>query len=321
MENNTVNEFDFSVEGTQTQTQKAKIAENIKETQTQKEQTVEENVKTTYKPSSSTNAQPQIPGDSAPFIVLCGPPSSGKSMVLKSLAGYLYSSQTSYTISANTTLLNTTKYQNDCDYFNEIIGKPDIRMSNTVDYLLADINDKQGNVVAHFLEAPGEDFFSLTNSDQEPKIQFKSYLDKIAQITPDKQRKVVYIILLDLDSPTSLRKDPALRKKYEQKMINLYNRYVLHHPAKVILLYNKADIPQGGLWANPMGCSNPTAILNDAKLNYPQLFFTKKVLWWDIENYSFVPYCTGSYPDGGEDFTASGPAYPSSLWKEIIKLW
>ena len=242
-------------------------------------------------------------------------------MVLKSLASYLYSSEQGYTISANPTLLNTTKYQEDCEYFNSIIGDPDTRMPNTVDYLMADINDKNGNVVAHFLEAPGEDFFSLTNSAQEPNIQFKSYLDKIAQITPSKQRQVIYIILLDLDSTTSFRKNQALRKKYEQKMMNLYNRYVLHHPSKIILLYNKVDIPQNGKWANSNGCSNPKAVFNDAKLNYPKLFFTKKFLFWNLDNYSFLPFCTGSYPEGGNGYTASGPIYPSNLWKEIIKLW
>ncbi|GAB6865779.1 MULTISPECIES: ATP-binding protein [Bacteroidaceae] len=271
--------------------------------------------------STSPNVQPQIPSDSAPFVVLCGPPASGKSMVLKSLASYLYKSGLGYTISANTTLLNTEKYQVDCRDFEEIIAKTDEKMPNTVDYLLADIIDGRGNVVAHFLEAPGEDFFNLTKSLQEPNIPFKNYLDKIAQITPNKQRKVVYIILLDLDSTPSFRNNPALRMKYEQKMINLYNRYVLHHPSKVILLYNKVDLPQNGLWANTSGVSNLSAIFANAKEFYPNLFFKKRFLFWDIENYTFLPFCTGTYPDDGSSYTASGPVYPASLWEKIVKLW
>ena len=62
---------------------------------------------------------PQIPSDEAPFVVLCGPPSSGKSMVLKCLASYLYGSK--YSISANNTLLSDEKYQTDCQIFNDII--------------------------------------------------------------------------------------------------------------------------------------------------------------------------------------------------------
>ena len=265
--------------------------------------------------------QPQIPGDTAPFIVLCGPPASGKSMVLKSLASYLYQSGLGYSIAANTTLLNTAKYQEDCSYFDTIIGDPDTRMPNTVDYLMADIIDKGGNVAAHFLEAPGEDFFSLNDSAREPNIQFKGYLEKVAQISSDKPRKVIYIILLDLDSATSFRNNANLRDKYEKKMTKLYNRFVLHHPSRVILLYNKVDIPRHGLWANSNGCSNPKAVIEDARHNYPNLFFKKKFLFWDIEDYSFLPFCTGSYPDDGS-YTASGPAYPAALWKEITKqLW
>lgn len=303
---NPVNDFDFSVDDT-------KSGSNTAPKQ--------EDEQSTKRYSTTTSAKPQIPSDSAPFIVLCGPPASGKSMVLKSLASYLYRSELGYTISANTTLLNTAKYQEDCEYFNSIISDPDTRMPNTVDYLMADIVDKNGNVVAHFLEAPGEDFFSLKDIDKEPNIQFKSYLDKIAQITPEKQRKVIYIILLDLDSDTSFRNSQSLRDKYEKKMVKLYNRYILHHPSRIVLLYNKVDIPRNGLWANSNGCSNPSAVFADAKQNYPNLFFKKKFLFWNIENYSFLPFCTGSYPDDGSSYTASGPAYPSSLWKEIIKLW
>lgn len=270
-------------------------------------------------PESIRSHQPQIPGDSAPFIVLCGPPASGKSMVLKSLASYLYQSGSGYSIAANTTLLNTARYQMSCEEFNKIIGDSDARFKNTVDYLLADIFDKNGNVVAHFLEAPGEDFFNLTKISQEPNIQFKGYLHKVAQISQNKPRKVIYIILLDLDSTTSFRKDPEIRRKYQAKMEKLYHSFVLHHPSRVILLYNKVDLPGQGLWANSNGCSNFKAVIEDARHNYPDLFFKKKFLFWDIENYTFLPYCTGSYPEDGS-YTASGPVYPAALWKEITKL-
>jgi len=304
------NDFDFSVNDSDIKTPIVEPAVDV-------------DSNTPVSHTTNHNVQPQIPADTAPFIVLCGPPASGKSMVLKSLASYLYESGEGYTITANRTLLNTQKYQNDCEYFNSIIGDPNTRMPNTVDYLMADIIDKAGNVVAHFLEAPGEDFFSLTNYEREPNIPFKHYMEKVAQTSPDsnKQRKVIYIILLDLDSTTSFRNSQALRQKYQDKMIKLYNRFVLDHPSRVILLYNKVDLPQNGLWANANGCRNINAVKNDAEKNYRNLFFTRKFLFWDIEDFSFLPYCTGSYPDDGS-YTASGPAYPAALWKEITKqLW
>lgn len=269
------------------------------------------------------NVQPQIPNDSAPFIVLCGPPSSGKSMVLKSLASYLfnlYRNQNSgYSIRANETLLNSDVYHRHCQIFDYIIADQYIPMQNTVDYLMADIIDGNGNVVAHFLEAPGEDFFSLTNSAQEPRIEFKSYLSNIARVGGNIKRKVIYVILLDLDSPTSFRNDCKLREKYQQKMEQLYKNFVMHHPCKVILLYNKVDIPMRGAWANSAGVTNLEAIMKDAKEQYPRLFFKKRFLFWNINNYSFLPYCTGSYSQG--NYVPCGDIYPAQLWKEITKFW
>lgn len=306
MATNSSNDFDFSVDDTQTKSTTSSVnSDGLHKHQS----------------SSVGVSHPQIPGDSAPFIVLCGPPASGKSMVLKSLASFLYNSpDLGYTVSANTTLLNTSKYQADCAEFDNIIGNPDTRFDNTVDYLMADVMDKNANVVAHFLEAPGEDFFSLKDTKQEPNVPFKGYLDKVAQITAGHDRRVIYIILLDLDSPTSFRNDANLRALYEKKMVKLYNRYVEHHPSRVILLYNKVDIPHNGMWANTNGCSNINAVRSDAMRNYPRLFFKRRFLFWDVDNFKFLPYCTGSYSEDGKSYTASGPTYPASLWKEITRL-
>lgn len=302
-------EYNFNTEGTNHssdgQKETPQMTEEIDSTDT-----------SVASPDKKETKNPQIPSDEAPFVVLCGPPASGKSMVLKCLASYLYGSN--YSISANKTLLPDEKYQNDCDKFNAIISDVNTPMPNTVDYLMADIMDKWGNVKAHFLEAPGEDFFSLDKWQLEPNRPFKGYMAKVAQISPNKFRKVIYIILLDLDSDISLRNDLNRRQRYEQKMIRLYNRYVLNHPSRVILLYNKVDIPKEGKWGNPEGCFNPKAVFADANQNYPLLFFTKRFLFWDINNYTFLPFCTGSYEDG---YTAAGPAYPAALWKEISKLW
>ena len=59
---NSVNEFDFSVEDSQPQINKDEVFVSQKESPKQ--------------PYVSSQVQPQIPGDSAPFIVLCGPPAS-----------------------------------------------------------------------------------------------------------------------------------------------------------------------------------------------------------------------------------------------------
>lgn len=324
-----MSEYDFNVNDDESKEKKDK---RISTTEEVAASVVREDARQTSSFYDTAKLVPNIPEGTVPFIVLCGPPSSGKSMVLKCLASYLYSHKDlGYTIEANETLLPTEKYRNDCRDFNRLIGLADEKMPNTVDYLMADINNERGDVVAHFLEAPGEDFFSLDNLDEEPRREFKSYLDKIAQTTSKTRRKIIYIILLDLDTEyvvktvsgntyrTTFRNDPNLRRTYQEKMKKLYNRYVPHSSNRVILLYNKADIPKGGRWANPNGCLNLPAITQDAKKNYPGLFFKEKKLFWEVEACSFLPFCTGSYPDGA--YIASGPNYSEELWKEIIKLW
>ncbi len=315
-------DFDFSTEQNNTGIEQKNVQKEISGMQnvSDSSQTADDGAPNPQNNIVNTkqNIAPQIPNDEAPFIVLCGPPSSGKTMVLKCLASHLYGSR--HSIMANRTLLNTPEYQENCNLFESIIGETNTPMPNTVNYLMADILDNLGNVKAHFLEAPGEDFFSLTDTASEPNRQFKGYMDQVAQITTGNPRKVIYIIILDLDSTISLRNDPNTRIKYEQKMERLYSNYVLNHPSRVILLYNKVDKAQNGLWANANGCFNHKAILNDAKRNYPNLFFTRKFLFWDIDNYKFLPFCTGSYPDDGT-YTAAGPTYSETLWKEISKLW
>ena len=324
-----MSEYDFNVNDDESKEKKDK---RISTTEEVAASVVREDTRQTSSSYDTAQLLPNIPNESVPFVVLCGPPSSGKSMVLKCLASYLYEhKRPEYTIKANDELLSTEKYQDDCKEFNRLIALSNEKMPNTVDYLMADILDEGGNTVAHFLEAPGEDFFSLDNLAEEPEREFKSYLDKIAQTTSNTRRKIIYIILLDLDTEyvvktdegkpyrTTFRKNPDLRRKYQDKMKKLYNRYVPQSSNRVILLYNKADIPKSGRWANPNVCLNLPAITQDAKKNYPGLFFKEKKLFWEVEACPFLPFCTGSYPDGA--YIASGPNYSEELWKEIIRLW
>ena len=61
-----------------------------------------------------------IPPDSKPIVVLCGPPNSGKSMIIKCLADYLYnSSELGYTIKANRNLIADDDYRTfeELEYF------------------------------------------------------------------------------------------------------------------------------------------------------------------------------------------------------------
>lgn len=267
-----------------------------------------------------------VPQDNLPIVVLCGPPNSGKSMIIKCLANYLYNGKLGYSIKANETLIGGTgefakRYKVDCENFNDklSISEP---ASNTTSFLLADVVDRWGNVRLHLLEAPGEDFFL----PEKPNAKFPLYLNVLGK---NKARKTIYIILLDLDSTISYRTQTHIRNNYQDKMKKLYVSFVQGNSrSKVILLYNKADIPQGGLWATTDMVLNFKAIEKDAKSNYNLLFnsFKKKVLgFFEIDNFVFIPFCTGTFGKiPGVDemlYTPSGDYYPEKLWQELTKVF
>ena len=272
------------------------------------------------------SSHPNIPKDDAPIVVFVGPPQSGKSMILKCLADYLYNVEENCVIQANRELFGTDeKYQADCDAFEKIIGDRNIKMSNTVDFLLVDLVQKNsGTILAHFLEAPGEDFFSFKDPDNEPEKGFRGYLNSIAETNTKSKnkRKVVYVILLDYYKGSPFKRDPKLREKYIKKMENLYDDKVKNHHAEVILLYNKADL-SGSIpnkWANCGGVSNQKEIEKEARTQYEELFFKEKFIFLSFEVVQFLPFCSGRYADD-PPYTAPDESYPEALWKAIKKSW
>lgn len=268
-----------------------------------------------------------VPEDNLPIVVLCGPPNSGKSMIIKCLANYLFNNTNlGYSIKANKTLIGgmgdfARKYINDCINFNDNLSTSE-PASNTTSFLLADVGDSQGNVRLHLLEAPGEDFFS-------PKMPHKNFPHYLNVLGYAKGRKIIYVILLDLDSAISYRIQKNIRNLYQNKMIRLYNSFIKGNSrAKAILLYNKVDIPKGGQWATPNIVLNLNAIKTDAKANYSRLFahFKKKVLgFFEIDNFVFLPFCTGTFGKipGREElyYNPSGDYYPEKLWQELTKVF
>ena len=273
------------------------------------------------------SSHPNIPQDDAPIVVFVGPPQSGKSMILKCLADYLYNVEENCVIQANRELFGTDeKYQADCDAFEKILGDRNIQMSNTVDFLLVDLVEKNGGkTLAHFLEAPGEDYFSFKDPDNEPQKGFPGYLNSIAETNTKKRknkRKVVYVILLDYYKDSPFRRNPRLKEKYIQKMENFYDDKIKNHHAEVILLYNKADLAGAipNKWANSGGVSNQQEILKEAKTQYKKLFFKEKFLFWSIDVVQFLPFCSGLYA-GEHQYNAPDVSYPEALWKAIKKSW
>lgn len=268
-------------------------------------------------------ATPTIVNQNVPVVVFVGPPSSGKSMILVRLAKFLRTQ--GYTVKTDPTFLNTAKYQEDCEKFQTSLATT-TALPGSVTFLLVNIYDKCGVVVAKLLEAPGEDFY--TTDSAKIRSGKNNMIEPYLQTIMTSRNIKSYVMLLDLDSDLSFRRDGNHRQSYEQRILNDFYRNIDKNRDRVVLLYNKIDrTPFGDIH----GCNNLSGALQDAKNFYPTLFASMKVTkfgFLTMDNFSFKTFCTGMFArqtnNLGEEYQTyniASDAYPRDLWKEIISKW
>ena len=261
---------------------------------------------------------PQIINNQVPVVVFVGPASSGKSMILVRLAKYLRDN--GYTVETDPTFLNTDQYAQDCEEFNNKLGTTSA-LGGTVEFLLVSVKDKTGTVVAKLLEAPGEDFYSVSWPEKNKVV--KPYL---STIMTSRNRKT-YVVLLDLDSEVSFRRDQYHRDSYQQRFLKDFYPNINKNRDRIVLLYNKIDVTSFG---NINGCDNPKGARDDAKTYYKQLFSSMKVSSWgglfSSDNFVFKTFCTGMFSTQFDNFGSeyktynmADDVYPKELWKEITR--
>lgn len=267
-------------------------------------------------------ATPTIVNQTVPVVVFVGPPSSGKSMILVRLAKFLRSQ--GYTVKTDPTFLNTPQYQQDCRDFEHCLTTT-TALQGTVKFLLVNIY-KEGEEIAKLLEAPGEDFY--TTDPAKIRSGKNDMIEPYLQAIMTSNNIKSYVMLLDLDSDTSFRRDGNHRESYEQRILNHFYRNINKNRDRIVLLYNKIDeTPFGDIH----GCSNPSGALKDAKLYYPALFSSMKITKFGlvtVDNFSFRPFCTGMFANQTDNFgnqyktyNIASDTYPRDLWKEIISKW
>lgn len=268
-------------------------------------------------------ATPTIVNQTVPVVVFVGPPSSGKSMILVRLAKYLHNH--GYTVDTDPTFLNTPEYQQHCLDFKASLTS-DIALPGTVKYLLVKVYDRNGVEIAKLLEAPGEDFY--TTDPEMIRMGKNQMIEPYLQTIMTSRNKKSYVMILDLDSKISFRRDGNHRASYERRILDYFYNNTDKNRDRVILLYNKIDMTHFG---DIHGCSNPSGALQDAKLYYPALFASMKVRrlgFFEVDNFSFKPFCTGMFADQKDNFgnpyqtyNIASDEYPRDLWKEIISKW
>lgn len=286
----------------------------------------ESNVEVGDQTTQTTNlggiATPTIVNQTVPIVVFVGPPSSGKSMILVRLAKFLRSQ--GYTVKTDPTFLNTIQYQKDCKEFERCLTTT-TALQGTVKFLLVNIY-KDGEEVAKLLEAPGEDFY--TTDPAKTRAGKNDMIEPYLQAIMASRNIKSYVMLLDLDSDTSFRRDGSHRESYEQRILNHFYDNINKNRDRVVLLYNKIDeTPFGDI----NGCSNPSGARKDARMYYPAWFSSMRITKWGmftVDNFTFKTFCTGMFAVQTDDFgnkyktyTIADDKYPRELWKEIISKW
>lgn len=269
---------------------------------------------TTRGDANSGNSIPTITDTTTPIVLFVGPGSSGKSMILVSLAKYFYSK--SYTIAPNENFYNTSQYKADCKEFNNRYNADKGKaLAGTSGFLLVDVYQGSQKKL-QMLEAPGEDYIKF-NSPTDPIPQY------LANILAAPNKKI-WVMLLDLHSEFDLASDNGKRHIYTQKLIDYYEGYVNRDRDAVILLYNQIDAhnPKFGTYLQISNFDGAEAF---AKQMYPTIFssFVKRPLaglLGSFPNFKFHVYCTGFYGENKE-YTACDSVYPYKLYQEIIRRW
>lgn len=264
-------------------------------------------------------ATPKIVDNTVPVVVFVGPPSSGKSMILVRLAKYLR--EQGYTVTTDSTFLNTPEYQQDCQEFQNKLNT-NVALSGSVKFLLVDVCHN-GRLVAKLLEAPGEDFYTTdpTKINQGKNNSVEPYLATIMTSTNPKS----YVALLDLDSEMSFRKDSYHRDSYAQRFLTHFYPAINLKRDRIVLLYNKIDKTMFG---SINGCTNAKEARKDAELYYKQLFANMKGGLFNMEQFVFKTFCTGMFSEQMDNlgntyqtYNVADDIYPRELWKEITKKW
>lgn len=266
-----------------------------------------------------------------PIVIMVGPASCGKSMVLVRIAKYL--SDKGYAVKADTAYINTPKYITDCEEFEKHL-QSDIAMPGSVTDLLVEVRDPNGNKVCQFLEAPGEDYFSSLN----PQKEVPPYLQNICSANVPNRK--CFVFLLDLDSypvdekgvvhkELRFRNNKSIRDDYTKRLLEIILPLSRKKTDRFVLLYNKIDLTDYG---DKNQCENVKGATQDAKNNYGRLFSDKKMKreylggFITLNNYKFLPFCTGSFTNETDDeghtiqrYIISDPIYPQQLWAELMR--
>lgn len=250
-----------------------------------------------------------VPDDKIPLVMLYGPPTSGKTMLLIRLVRYLQ--EKGYSASPVRTFRPSAdkNYEDICSGFDRMIANDlAAAQTNLISFMLVEIC-REGKVICRILEVPGEHMLPSDDILSPYPLYFE-------EITNSNLRKI-WLFILEPDW-----KDYSDRALYVRKIQMLRGK--MNSRDRSVFVFNKVDLT--GLVIGAGKVNNGEA-QKRAKNLYPGIFdifrnvnpITK---FWRSYYCSFVPFQTGSYvtaADGSRRFSAAHQKYCDALWSAILK--
>lgn len=250
----------------------------------------------------------------APIIMLFGPPTSGKSMTLVSLARYLR--KQGYTVKADPTFKSDNAYKARCDQFHKNLNTTEALQGNALNEFLMVKVINHGTTVCQILEAPGEHYFNPKKPDEVSARNFRPYLTEIIRNLPN--RKIwVFITEAEWNVHASVKDSYVAR-------IRGCKHQLLKPTDRVVMLYNKVDQKEELFEDGHLHVSSAENAMKDEYEGLAAVFKNTNPVTslWRRFNYRFVPFCTGYYTKqvGGKyKYNESEEHYPRLLWAGLME--
>lgn len=254
-----------------------------------------------------------IADKNAPIIVLFGPPSCGKTMLLIRLARYLKNEckdKDKYKISPIKTFRPSydENYKKLCQNFDEMIESDEVAKSTAgVSFMLIEVV-KEGKRLCQILEAPGEYYFN----PRKPNEKFPRYVNAII----NSNNRKIWCIVVEPDWENE--KD---RNNYVARISVLKNR--MRTKDRTVFIFNKIDTTNftrdGG------GHVHVGQAKKEVENLYRGIFMPFKNVnpitkFFSEWNCDFIPFQSIEHDKEQGDGFENGPEeYPAKLWNTILK--
>lgn len=256
------------------------------------------------------NLELHLPDATTPLVILLGPRSCGKTMLMVRLAHWL--SGNGYTV-VPSQFINIVPNERLIQIWNQLIdsindGYP-TQKAHECHFMSIKVINRFGEPICQILDSPGDFFFD----PNYPQHLFPRYIIQLIESTNPKTW--IYIV-------EHRWKDAKNKLNYANKIVEMQS--LIYPSDKVFFICNKSDL-HPALFNT--GQPNVSQFFIDVKNEYPGIFSkyeNKNPIsrLWRKYNCDFVVFSAGTFntaADGRLHYTPSRDSYSAGLWKIIAK--